>query len=75
MRHADSALKQLEKLIARDPLLRDIVNPSLPAPRRAARFEPAVDVLETASGWLVLVDVPGGVTVLPALTSASRATD
>jgi HSP20 family protein len=57
--HADTALKQLEKLIARDPLLRDIVSPAMPSPRRAARFEPAVDVLETDGGWVILVDVPG----------------
>lgn len=57
--HADLALRQLEKLIARDPLLRDIVNPSMPAPRRSKRFEPAVDVLEHEHGWTVLLDVPG----------------
>lgn len=57
--HADLALRQLEKLIARDPLLRDIVNPSMPSPRRRNRFEPAVDVLEGDDGWTVLVDVPG----------------
>ena len=56
---ADTALKQLEKLIARDPLLRDIVNPSLPSPRRSSRFSPAVDVLETEEGWVILADVPG----------------
>ena len=38
------AMKNLERLISRDPILRDIVNPSLPAPKRAARAAPAVDL-------------------------------
>ncbi len=57
--HADLALRQLEKLIARDPMLRDIVNPSMPSARRASRFEPAVDVIENDAGWVLLLDVPG----------------
>jgi HSP20 family protein len=57
--HADLALKQLEKLIGRDPMLRDILNPSMPSARRASRFEPAVDVLESEAGWVLLLDVPG----------------
>jgi len=57
--HADLALRQLEKLIARDPLLRDIVNPTMPAARRSRGFDPAVDVLETDDGWAVILDVPG----------------
>lgn len=57
--HADLALRQLEKLIARDPMLRDIVNPSMPSARRSSRFEPSVDVLESDEGWVLLLDVPG----------------
>ena len=56
---ADLALRNLQRLIARDPLLRDIVNPSLPDAKRQARFSPEVDVLETDSGWQVLMELPG----------------
>lgn len=56
---ADVALRQLERLIGRDPLLRDIVHPSLPAARRQARFVPAVDVVEGADAWTLLIEVPG----------------
>jgi HSP20 family protein len=56
---ADLALKQIEKLIGRDPLIRDILNPSLPAPRAPGTFRPAVDVWETEDGWRVVMDVPG----------------
>lgn len=56
---ADMAMRQLEKLIGRDPLIRDILNPSLPAPRSPSGYRPAVDVLETDEGWLIVADVPG----------------
>ncbi|MCA9492340.1 MAG: Hsp20/alpha crystallin family protein [Myxococcales bacterium] len=56
---ADLALRNLERLISKDPILRDIVNPSLPSARRQARNVPAVDVVETASGWTILMEVPG----------------
>lgn len=56
---ADLALRNLERLIARDPILRDIVHPALPTARRPARNTPAVDVEETAAGWRILMEVPG----------------
>jgi HSP20 family protein len=56
---SDAALKNLERLISRDPLLRDIVSPTLPGARRAARFSPDVDVIEDAEGWIVWLEVPG----------------
>jgi HSP20 family protein len=56
---SDAALKNLERLISRDPLLRDIISPSLPGARRAARFSPEVDVVEDAEGWVVWLEVPG----------------
>jgi len=56
---ADLAMKQIEKLIGRDPLLRDILNPSLPAPHAPGGFRPPVDVWETEDGWRVVMDVPG----------------
>jgi HSP20 family protein len=56
---ADLALENLERLIARDPLLRDIVHPTLPAAKRSAKFRPAVDVLESEEAWTLLLEVPG----------------
>ena len=56
---ADLAMKQLEKLIGRDPLLRDVLHPRLPASRPPGGFRPAVDVWETSTGWQVVMDVPG----------------
>lgn len=54
-----AALRNLESLIARDPLLRDIVRPHLPGARRSARFSPDVDVVEDPSGWTITLEVPG----------------
>ena len=56
---SDIAIKNLGDLIAKDPLLRDIVNPILPTPKRSGRFNPDVDVFETEGGWTVILDVPG----------------
>jgi len=56
---SDIAIKNLGDLIAKDPLLRDIVNPILPTPRGKKRFNPDVDVFETEDGWTVILDVPG----------------
>ena len=56
---SDIAIKNLGDLIAKDPLLRDIVNPILPTPKRARRFNPDVDVFESDTGWTVILDVPG----------------
>jgi len=56
---SDIAIKNLGDLIAKDPLLRDIVNPILPTPKRSGRFNPDVDVFESETGWTVILDVPG----------------
>jgi len=56
---ADLALRNLQRLIERDPLLRDIVNPSLPDAKRSAKFSPDVDVIESEDGWLLVLDLPG----------------
>ena len=56
---ADLALKNLERLISKDPILRDIVHPSMPGARRQARNTPSVDVEETETGWTILMDLPG----------------
>lgn len=56
---SDVALRNLQRLVERDPILRDIVNPSLPAARRAARLVPPVDVIERDDGWTLILEVPG----------------
>jgi HSP20 family protein len=56
---SDVALRNLRRLVERDPILRDIVNPSLPAARRAARLVPPVDVIERDEGWTLILEVPG----------------
>jgi HSP20 family protein len=56
---ADAALRNLEKMISRDPLLRDILNPSMPTAKRPARFSPDVDVVEADDGYHLVLEVPG----------------
>lgn len=56
---SDVALRNLRRLVERDPILRDIVNPSLPAARRAARLVPPVDVIEQEDRWTLILEVPG----------------
>lgn len=56
---SDVALRNLRRLVEQDPILRDIVHPTLPSARRQARYQPAVDVLENATGWTLILDVPG----------------
>lgn len=56
---SDVAIRNLERLIGRDPLLRDLVHPVLPHAKRSARFSPDVDVIETEAAWLVVIEVPG----------------
>ena len=56
---ADLALRNLERLVAKDPILRDIVNPTLPSARRQARLVPPVDVIERPDGWTLLLELPG----------------
>ena len=56
---SNAALRNLERLIERDPLLRDIVKPALPGARRQARFSPECDVVEDPTGWTILLEVPG----------------
>ncbi len=57
MSAADVAMRKLEQMIARDPLLRDVLE--LPKATRTAPFSPEIDVLERESTYLILLDVPG----------------
>jgi HSP20 family protein len=55
----DSALRKLEQMLARDPLLRDVVGRTLPRSTRPDRFTPDIDVIEIDGGYVILMDVPG----------------
>jgi HSP20 family protein len=56
---ADLALRNLQRLVERDPILRDIVNPNLPTARRAARFVPPVDVIERPDAYVIVMELAG----------------
>jgi HSP20 family protein len=56
---SEVAMRNLRRLVEHDPILRDIVHPSLPTARRQARFQPAVDVIETEQGWTLILELPG----------------
>jgi len=53
------AIKNLERMLAADPLLSDLMSTSLPRSRRSGRFTPEVDVIEADDHYLVLLDLPG----------------
>ena len=55
----DQALRNIERMIDRDPLLRDILHPSMPTATRRNKLVPAVDVVETDGGWVVLMELAG----------------
>ncbi|MFK7931661.1 MAG: Hsp20/alpha crystallin family protein [Myxococcota bacterium] len=59
MSASDSALRQLESLLTRDPLLKDLMTGTLPGPRKSGRFQPDVDVFELKGEYRVVLDVPG----------------
>lgn len=56
---ADVALRNLRRLVERDPLLRDIVNPTLPSARRDSRFTPPCDVIELEDRYVIVLEMPG----------------
>ncbi|MCB9680336.1 MAG: Hsp20/alpha crystallin family protein [Alphaproteobacteria bacterium] len=56
---ADVALAQLKKLLARDPMLRDLLSGAIPGMPRGTGYSPEVDVLEVEGKHVVLVDLPG----------------
>lgn len=59
MNPTDMAIRKLEQLMARDPLLQDVFAKSLPRQRTPGRFTPEADVLELDDAWVLLLDVPG----------------
>ena len=56
---ADVALKKIERVLSRDPMLRDVLAQTLPRSRRSGAFSPSVDVLEQPDRYLVMFDLPG----------------
>lgn len=56
---ASVALKHLERLLSREPMLRDVISEALPSLGSDGRFVPSVDVYERADRHVVLVDLPG----------------
>ena len=56
---SDVALRKLEQILSRDPLLRDVFAQTLPKARRSTRFVPEVDVVELDDRYLVHVELPG----------------
>jgi HSP20 family protein len=55
---SDLAMKHLEKLLGKDPILKDIIHQRLPR-TSGGPFVPDVDVIETDDAYIVLLDVPG----------------
>ena len=55
---SDLAIQNLQKMLEKEPGLRDILSPVLPN-GRASRFRPDLDVVETTDGWTIMLDVPG----------------
>ena len=53
------ALRHFERLLAKDPVLRDVVERALPSIPRAGKYSPDVEVLEAGSTYRVVLDVPG----------------
>jgi HSP20 family protein len=56
---ADIALKKIEKVLARDPVLRDVLSRNLPRSGGSTHFTPDIDVVEIEDRYVILVDVPG----------------
>lgn len=56
---SEMAIKNLERMLAQDPLLSDLMSSSLPRSRKSGRFTPEVDVIECDDHYVVLLDVPG----------------
>lgn len=56
---ADVALRKIEKVLSRDPVLRDVLARSLPRQTRGDVFSPDVDVIEQPDRFVILLDVPG----------------
>lgn len=53
------ALRHFERLLAKDPVLRDVVERALPSIPRPGKYSPDVEVLEVGDTYRVVLDLPG----------------
>ncbi len=56
---SEIALQKLERVIGKDPMLREIVHQTLPRGRTSDKFVPEVDVVELADRYVLVMDLPG----------------
>lgn len=56
---ADSALRNIRRLVERDPILRDIIHPALPSARREPRYTPPTDIFELEDRYIIVLELPG----------------
>lgn len=56
---AEQALSNLERLLASEPALRDLMAPAGVPTSKPGRFRPLADVVQTATSYVVLIDLPG----------------
>lgn len=57
---SDAAIRKLEELMSRDPLLRDVFARSLPRTKGGGgRFVPDVDVLDLDDSYVITLELPG----------------
>ena len=56
---AELAFKNLERVLSRDPMLRDVLEQTVPKSKRGGRFTPDVDVVDLGSKYIALLDMPG----------------
>lgn len=56
---AKLAFKNLERVLSKDPMLRDILEQTIPQSKKGGRFTPDVDVTDMGDKYVVLLDIPG----------------
>lgn len=56
---SEAALRKIEQVLSRDPVLRDVLARSLPRGSHGGRYAPNVDVIELDDRFVLLLDVPG----------------
>jgi HSP20 family molecular chaperone IbpA len=56
---ASDVAHKIERVLARDPVLRDVLTRTLPKSVRPLKFTPDVDVVELDDCFLLVLDVPG----------------
>lgn len=56
---SEIALQKLERVIGKDPMLREIVHQTLPRGRTSDKYVPEVDVVELPDRYVLVMDLPG----------------